>query len=233
MRARRLVRGTTQMNALERTLAVFLPPLAAAGIVWASSVPLTLNVTSGAVLRLAWAVRPERIETCRDLSPEELAGVPQHMRQARVCEGATAEYRLIVGDASGVRLDRIVRGGGLRQDRRLYVFEELPLTTGISAVEVRFDRVTHPASENVGPREEDEDTEDEDGDEAEDHGNARRQGAVPPRLALVASVTARPREVVLVTYDETRRALVAVRSSTPGQDLRQSPITSRTAGRSN
>ena len=231
MRAGRPGRGATPMNALERTLAVALPPIAAAGIVWASSVPLTLNATSGAVLRLAWAVRPERIETCRDLRPEELANVPQHMRQARVCEGTPAEYRLIVRDASGVRLDRIVRGGGLRQDRRLYVLEELPLTPGPSLVDVRFERVTHPASGNDESRGGDEDTHDEDGDEnegdegeeADDDRNARQQGAVPPRLALDRAVTAQPREVVLVTYDETRRALVALQSGEPAdRDLRPS-----------
>ena len=226
------------MTTLDRMLAVILPLLAAAGMVWASSVPLTLNATSDAVLRLAWAVRPERIETCRDLSPEELANVPQHMRQARVCEGATAEYRLIVRDASGVRLDRVVRGGGLRQDRRLYVFEELPLTTGVSHVEVRFARVARENSPDGGSPDDDEDSGNEDGDDddghdAEDDENAREQGAVPASLALVMSVTPRPREVVLVTYDETRRALVAVQPSTPsGHDLRESPITSRTAGTS-
>jgi hypothetical protein len=219
------------MNALERTLAVVLPPIAAAGIVWASSVPLTLNDTSAAVLRLAWAVRPERIETCRDLGPEELVNVPQHMRQARICEGTPAEYRLIVRDASGVRLDRTVRGGGLRQDRRLYVFEELSLATGASLIDVRFERVTHPASGNDESRDGDEDTHDEDGDgneddqggeEADDDRDARQQGAVPPRLTLVTSVTARPRDVVLVTYDETRRALVAVQPSRPpGRNLRE------------
>jgi hypothetical protein len=185
------------MSITNRVLAFALPAVTAAGIVWASHFPLTVNGSAQAIVRLAWGVRPERIETCRELSAEELADVPQHMRQTRVCEGTTAEYRLIVRDGTGLRVDRPIRGGGLRQDRRLYVFEELPVAPGPVTLDVRFERVTRPADHDEG-------------DEAREDSreNAERHGAIPSTLSLVDQVNVEPGDVVLVTYDEARRALV-------------------------
>lgn len=170
---------------IDRAVGAVLAAAVAAGIVWASSVPLALNATSDGVLRLAWGARPERIETCREPRPEELANLPQHMRQARICEGVTAEYRLIVTGPDGVRLNRIVRGGGIRRDRPLYVFEELPVSPGAAVFNVAFERITHSAGE----------------DDRSD------EGAVPPSMSLDIRATVRPREVILVTYDAQRREL--------------------------
>ena len=184
------------MTVFQRIAGIVLPAAIGAAVVWASHVPLELNASDDAVLRLAWAVRPERIETCRELTEKELADVPKHMRQTRSCEGVTAEYRLIVRTERGIRIDRVIHGGGLRQDRRLYVFEELPLAQG-SSVEVRFERVNAAASE---PRDEE--------------GHDRRE-AIPPAMSLIVHAAARPREVILVTYDPGRRALVAVQGPRP------------------
>ena len=102
---------------------------------------MTVHGSEHALLRLAWSARPERIESCRQQSNEELARLPAHMRQPVVCEGAPAEYRLSVSYGGRVVAERLVRAGGLRQDRSLYVFHEVPLDTGDAAIEVRFDRL--------------------------------------------------------------------------------------------
>ena len=112
-----------------------------AGLVWASNAPMTTNPSPDARLRLAWSARPERIEKCRQQSEEELARLPAHMRQAVACEGTTAEYRLQVRIDGALVADRVVHGGGLRRDRRLYVLEEVVLPAAEAAVDVRFDRV--------------------------------------------------------------------------------------------
>jgi hypothetical protein len=142
-----------------------------------------------AVLRLAWSARPERIETCRRPSDEEQARLPRHMQQALVCEGRAATYRLEVRHAGGVIAEQVVHGGGLRQDRRLYVFRELPLPAGRAHVDIRFERIESDVSED---------------------GRRPRGDAVPSRLALNHTLTLRPREVILVTYDVERRTLVAI-----------------------
>jgi hypothetical protein len=194
---------------IERAIGLVLAVASAAAIVWASSAPLTVNRSENAVLRLAWGARPERIETCRELGPEELANVPQHMRQERICEGVTAEYRLLVTDEAGaVKVDRVIRGGGLRQDRRLYVFEETPIPPGPAAFDVRFERVTQAAEPQPQSHEE---REDGTGDGRQ--GDGERRGTVPPSLSLALRVTVEPRQVVLVTYDPERRELVALTGS--------------------
>jgi hypothetical protein len=176
-------------------------------MVWASSAPIAVDGEPRGVLRLAWSARPERIETCVEQSAEALARLPQHMRQPVLCEGVTAQYRLTVRTGGRLVTERIVRGGGLRQDRRLYVFEELALEPGDLAVEVRFDRVTPwsgpPASEPL----------------PEAHAAAapstalRHQpaaDAVPARLVFDEHIGVRPWEVVLITYSPEQKRLVAV-----------------------
>jgi hypothetical protein len=187
----------------DRALGFALAAASLAALAWLSNAPLTVRPSADAVLRLAWSARPERVERCREQSQEELAKLPAHMRQPRICEGVTAEYQLIVRDASGIRVNRTVRGGGLRRDRRLYVFEELPLATGPSRIDVRFARADLPGSAESS------------GDSEPSLGPAgipdAATAAIPAELQLAAEVTAGPREVVLVTYDPEQRALVAVR----------------------
>jgi hypothetical protein len=122
------------------------------------------------------------------------------MRQRVVCEGVAATYRLSVRAGGEVRVQRLLRAGGLRQDRRVFVFEEITLPAGDTALEVRLDRVEpdppavaagagrRPGAADPGP-----------------HGDA-----IPARLSLVRRVRLAPRRVLLVTYDAERRALVAI-----------------------
>lgn len=157
----------------------------------ASSIPLTVHEPDDAVLRLTWSARPERIENCRPRTAEELAALPRHMRQPMVCEGVTAaQYRLIVRRDDAVIADEVVRGGGLRHDRLLYVFHEIAMTAGDVAIDVRFDRIDpERSSQSTGP--------------------APITAAIPPHLELEQRLQLRPRAVVLVTYDPQRRTLVA------------------------
>ena len=183
----------------DRALGVALAAASLAALAWLSNAPLTVRPSPDAVLRLAWSARPERVERCREQSQEELARLPAHMRQPRICEGATAEYQLIVRDAGGVRVNRTVHGGGLRRDRRLYVFEELPLPVGPSRIDVRFARADLKAGSTARAS------------TAASGLPDAATAAIPAALELTADVTAGAREVVLVTYDPDRRALVIAR----------------------
>lgn len=192
------------MRRLDRALGVAFAVGSLAALAWVSNAPLTVRPSPDAVLRLAWSARPERVERCREQSQEELAKLPAHMRQPRICEGVTAEYHLTVRDASGVRVNRTVRGGGLRRDRRLYVFEELPLPVGPSRIDVRFARADLSSGSTARPA-------------AASPPRAASglpdaaTAAIPAALELTADVMAGAREVVLVTYDPDRRALVIAR----------------------
>lgn len=176
-----------------------------------SRTPLSAYPDPAPLVRLAWSVRPERIETCRTLSDAELADVPAHMRQRVQCEGRSAEYRLSVRIDDRLVLDTLVRGGGARNDRPVYVFREVAVAAGPHELEVRFAREALP-----GDSAQEEEHEEAAGDtllgaraarEAEER-LRRREEAIPPELELDATLTSVEREVQLVTYDVDRRALV-------------------------
>jgi hypothetical protein len=205
------------VTVLTRMVATGLAAVAMLALAWASTVPVTVYGSPDAVLRVAWGARPERIEECREQSAEALERLPAHMRQALVCEGVAAGYRLRVIYEDRLLAEQVVRGGGLRQDRRLYVFREFPLPPGEGRVSVRFDRLETPG---VVPR--------SDGQPGEAPASTAHAGvssaerartavpgsggeAVPASLSLDRSLTLAPREVVLITYDPNQRELVLVR----------------------
>ena len=185
---------------LDRGLAVALGLAAIAAIVRLSHADMTVHGSEQAVLRLAWSARPERIENCRQQTAEELARLPAHMRQPVVCEGANAQYRLTVRSGGTLVADQVVRGGGLRQDRRLYVFHEIPLDPGDASIEVRFDRLdaAPPGLASTGNA----------GGQPGPPGGGE---AIPPQMSFEGRLRIQPREVVLVTYSPETRALVAIR----------------------
>lgn len=151
------------------------------GLRWASDALVSTAAGDEAVLRVAFRLRPERVEVCRDRTPEELAGVPIHMRQLQVCVGQSVTYRLKVRRADDVLVDEVAHGGGLRRDRPIYVFREWLVPPGAAEVEVRLSREGGP------PRE-------------------QAPWGVEP-LALEEQLVFASRKVVLVTYDEERRVL--------------------------
>jgi len=181
------------MTRAQRAIGLVVGLAAAAGVAWASRVPLTPYPSSDAMVRLAWSARPERIEECRSPTAEELAGRPEHMRQTRICEGRAASYRLEVRIDDALRVEQEVHGGGWRRDRRLYVFHELRVPPGEVRVDVRVTRVETASSTTASPL---------------------HDAFVAPRLTLEQRVRLDPREVVLVTYDAERRSLAAVQRAT-------------------
>ena len=188
-------------------------------IVAGSHIPMSAFSTPDAMIRISWSARPERIETCVRISPEELAKTPVHMRREVVCEGTTARYRLEV-ERDGVLVDSItVRGGGLRHDREVYVSREIVVPAARSRITVRFMRVDSTmATERVDslamP------TRDSTGALAvravreQEERSRRIAEAIPPALALDTVVTLTSRAVILVTYDPLVRRLI-VKAGTP------------------
>jgi hypothetical protein len=177
----------------------------AAGLTLAavSAIPVKVNGNAeAAMIRVAFSARPQRIETCRTVSDEELAEVPVHMRQSTVCEGTTASYLLEVLHQDTLVTSTPVHGGGLRRDRQLYVLRELHVPSGPTTIEVRLTRSDSAAapSDSLTNR----------GRETEER-ERRRSDEVPPSLSLRESVTLEAHEVLLVTYDQARRQLRMVR----------------------
>ena len=191
------------------------------GLAALSNLPLGVHEEPEARLRVAFSARPERIETCRRPSAEEEANVPAHMRQTEICEGTTARYRLEVRHDDSLLVTMLVRGGGLRHDRQLYVLRDVAVPTGRATVDVRLTRLDSSAARRTREERPDDPGEaherredDEDDDDDADRGDARRRrmaDEVPAVLRFRDTVELRPREVLLVTYDQSQRRLRTAR----------------------
>jgi hypothetical protein len=217
------------VTGLDRGVGFAIALVATAGIAWGSNFPMTPHASPDAVLRLAWTARPERVEDCRPQSDEELAKLPVHMRQSMVCEGTTASYRLEVRREGTLVAEQTVRGGGLHHDRPLYVFRDIPMPAGETAITIRFSRLETtttitpgaraPAASPAGkpaPADAVRQTNSMDPERRRREGEERllqRSEAVPASLSLETTFHFLPREVILVTYDVERRDLLAVERS--------------------
>ncbi|HEX2439236.1 MAG TPA: cytochrome b N-terminal domain-containing protein [Methylomirabilota bacterium] len=91
-----------------------------------------------AVLRLGWRLAGQVRERCRDLTAEELAARPVHMRRPRECVREPLAYELTATVDGAVVARRRVHAPGLRGDRPLSVEEDLAVPPGDHAVTVRF-----------------------------------------------------------------------------------------------
>lgn len=180
----------------------------------ASAAPIPRVGAGQARLRLSWSARPDRIEVCRTLSAKELAEREEHMRQAVECDGRVASYALRV-EVNGVLLhDAVVRGGGLRHDRALFVLEDIAVAPGLHRVRVAFERRERQARGNeattaLGDVSQESDTgifAGRAGREMTERAR-RARAAIPPHLMLDTVAQFSSDRVILISLDAERRAL--------------------------
>lgn len=99
----------------------------------------------GSALRLALRTAAARVEVCRDRTAAELAALPAHMRQPRICTETAVDYRLTVAIDGVARLERTIEHRGVRRTRPLTVDAELPVGAGRHRVAVDFLPIDPPA----------------------------------------------------------------------------------------
>ncbi|HEY5545735.1 MAG TPA: hypothetical protein VIK50_06735 [Gemmatimonadaceae bacterium] len=184
---------------------------------WSTIAPwMTVTGASDvARVRLSWSARPERVEQCRTLSDEELSKLPEHMRMRTSCEGFTARYLLSVSvDGERLVLDTL-RGGGLRHDRPIHVFTESDVKPGERRLRIEVTRIdegeSRAASDStLEPMAVATDTLMGGRAQREREERSRREAeAIPARLVLDTLLSLAPRRVVLVTFNDDARRLVA------------------------
>lgn len=206
-----------------RAAAVAVTAAALFGIAWLSAAPVPLAGAESARLRLSWSARPERIEKCRTLSDEELEKLEEHMRQRVECEGRFASYSLQVS-VDGQRVhESVVRGAGLRNDRPIYLLEDLDIEPGIRRVRVSFNRrEENDADDDEAPikaRDPRADTGLYAGrDEREGVERVRRaRAAIRPRLEVDTTLAFTSGRVIIVTLDPERGALQLLAGAPPSK----------------
>jgi len=127
------------------TLAVALSIALLAVVAAASGWPQGADADRAA-LRLGWRLAGQARERCRDLTPEELAARPVHMRRPRECVSEPLAYELTATVDGQLIARKRVRPAGLRGDRPLSVEEEFDVPPGVHAVTVTFTPDDGPAN---------------------------------------------------------------------------------------
>lgn len=182
-----------------------------------SALPSATRTAEGqpAQLRLSLSARPERVERCRELSDDELAKLPAHMRLRTQCEGHSSRYVLVVRiDDRELTVDTL-RGGGLRHDRPLHVFREHDVAPGRQRLLVsvtRLDEGTTPTSADTASLTHVASSDTLLGGRAEREREERRRRvaeAMPSRLTLDTTLALAAGRVVLITFDQNTRRLMA------------------------
>lgn len=184
-------------------------------IAQASAAPVTYHDGGSSMLRLSWSARPERIETCRTLSAEELEREEEHMRQRVECTGTFASYALRVESDQRLVSESVVRGAGFRHDRPIYLLREWPVSSGAHRVRVSFTRREQPQGRDT-PATKEGRSESDTGifagraEREEEERSRRRRAAIPGLLVLDTTLVFAPGRVVLVTLNGERRMLEVV-----------------------
>jgi hypothetical protein len=86
-----------------------------------------------------------REEHCRELSAEERAARPAHMRLERVCDRARADVRLRVRVDGQPRLERAYEPQGIWNDGNSVAVESIPIEPGVHDVQVEIGDSLDPA----------------------------------------------------------------------------------------
>ncbi len=201
--------------ALRRVIGAALAVGVTAAIVAGARAPYRTDAGGRAMLRLSWSGRPERIERCRRVSPEELAARPAHMRQEVECEGRPARYVVRVLDGGRSLLADTVTGGGLRGDRAIHMLREFSLVPGTHALIVEITRLDSVTTTPEQPGRASAGTEElwrpgpADRERREEEEQRRqRQDRLPANLRWEWDGELVAGRVVLVTYDPRIRTLM-------------------------
>lgn len=138
-----------------------------------------------ALLRLSWRLPAGEGQDCRRPTAEELAELPAHMRNPDACVGGTHPGFMlsVYVDGDAVVTDTLYPAGS-RGDRPIFVFRELPVGAGRRALEVRFEQNVADGADDEAPRR---------------------------VLRWEDEVQLRPREILLLGYDQDSGSLQAVR----------------------
>lgn len=112
--------------------AVFL-----AVIAYISEIPGGTEVNTS-FIRMAIRLPGQVLETCRDLTLEELEKRPIHMRKPRECTAKALSYQLVVKMDGKVTYEETISPHGARGDKPLFAEKDIPVEPGSHQVDIEF-----------------------------------------------------------------------------------------------
>jgi hypothetical protein len=149
------------------------------------------------------------------------------MRQRIECEGRFASYSLRVSVDGRLLHEAVVTGAGLRNDRPIYLLEDLDVEPGIRRVRVTFDRREKSEDDDAADTDDDSRKPDESradtgifagrGQRERVERARRARAAIRPNLALDTALAFRPGRVVIVTLDPERGSLQVLAGAPPSK----------------
>jgi hypothetical protein len=116
-------------------------------VAWLSRAPTDFAGDGDALIRLSWRVDGVTVQACETLSEEELAKRPIHMRNPQACIGTIAPFELVATLGGQTIVHDTIWPGGIRGDRPIYVFRDIPVIPGRSVLSVRFEAVVPEGTE--------------------------------------------------------------------------------------
>lgn len=126
------------MKLWTRLLGVVIALALTALVVVGSALPWSVGDGGDGLIRLSWRAVGQRLEACREPTPDELAALPAHMRQTAICEARLTPFQLSVRIDDRVVHESAVEPSGARGDRPAYVREEFRVAPGPHRLRVRF-----------------------------------------------------------------------------------------------
>lgn len=91
------------------------------------------------ILRLNWRLSGQSEKVCTTLGSDATKNLPAHMKAPESCRYTMLSYRLMLKVDGKPTVEEIVKPGGFRHDRPLYVTHDLKLPPGRHRVELSFE----------------------------------------------------------------------------------------------
>lgn len=112
-------------------------------VAWLGQIPFG-EAGDEAVVRLALRATRAKIEICRARTAAELEALPQHMRQAEICEEIAPAYSLALQVGGRRMLEERIEPGGLRGDRPLIVDRQVAVAPGTRSIAITLTPLLEP-----------------------------------------------------------------------------------------
>ncbi|TNE37100.1 MAG: hypothetical protein EP347_09010 [Alphaproteobacteria bacterium] len=91
-----------------------------------------------AMIKLTFALYGNRTQACRQLTPEEIAKLPQNMKRKEICERERAPIYVQLLDGDEILFDEEVPPSGFRDDGPSVLYRSFPVPIGPHQLTVRL-----------------------------------------------------------------------------------------------
>ena len=100
-----------------------------------SAIPYSIT-NENSLLRLAIRLPGKTVDTCRDLTPEEINKIPMHMRKKQECTKITIPYEATLTMDNQVLFSKTLESRGMRSDKPILIEQNIEVTPGLHKIKM-------------------------------------------------------------------------------------------------